>query len=82
MNPAGVPNPTQKAINVTAHATAVPASQISDGQVQNSKDRKTLNLSTLFLGCSIDVLHTVGVILVQWHHIQPFAGGSCSRSSQ
>jgi hypothetical protein len=37
MNPAGVPNPTRKAINVTAHATAVPASQISDGQVKNSK---------------------------------------------
>lgn len=37
MNPAGVPNPTQKAINVTANATTVPVSQISDGQVQNSK---------------------------------------------
>jgi hypothetical protein len=37
MDPAGVPNPTQKAINVTASATVVPASQISDGQVQSSK---------------------------------------------
>jgi hypothetical protein len=38
MNPAGVPNPTQKAINVTANATAAPASQISDCQVQSAKD--------------------------------------------
>lgn len=37
VNPAGVPNPTQPAINVTANATSVPVSQISDGQIQNSK---------------------------------------------
>jgi hypothetical protein len=37
INPAGVPTPAQKAVNVTASATVVPASQISDGQVQSSK---------------------------------------------
>lgn len=37
MNPAGVPHPMQRAINVTANASAIPASQISDGQVQNPK---------------------------------------------
>lgn len=42
INPAGVPNPTQKAINIAAHATAVPASQISDGQVKNSKSSAVL----------------------------------------
>jgi len=37
MNPAGVPNPIQKAINVTANASAIRVSQISDGQAQNPK---------------------------------------------
>lgn len=36
-NPTGVPNPTQKAINVSTGANTMGISQIGDGQVQDSK---------------------------------------------